>query len=153
MRKMRGGWYLSSWYEPVYRQNFWLTVGATGDQVEKWARKDLHCEVRGNEIGGFGCVIPFDLETDGFFGCLIWLAKWEPNPQMLSTVAHEAVHAADFTLGDICGVARGESFDKNEAYAYYVGYITKKILEELASKPDVVSGEYIKKNHKKRCRR
>lgn len=139
---------MSSWYEPVYRQNFWLIVGATGDQVEKWARKELHSEVRGNNIGGFGCVIPFDLETDGFVGCLIWLVKWEPTPQMLSTVAHEAVHAADFTLVDTSGVARGESFYKNEAYAFYVGYITKKILEELASNPVVASGEYRKAEKK-----
>ena len=143
MRKMRGGWYLSSWYEPVYRQNFWLIVGATDSQVCAWSVKELNVKLQESIKPGWGCTIPFYKEKDGINGCAIWLPEWTPDPQMLSTVAHEAVHAADFTLGDTCGVARGESFDKNEAYAYYVGYITKKVLEELATKPFVASGEYI----------
>lgn len=144
MKKTKQGWYLSSWYDPVYRQNFWLTVGATSEQVERWAKKELSCEVNGNDIGGFGCVIPLYIETDGINGCIIWISQWEPTPIMISTVAHEAVHAADFTLNDMAGVSRGDSFDKNEAYAYYVGYITEKILEELSSNPLVASGKYKK---------
>jgi hypothetical protein len=141
---MRGGWYLASWYEPVYRQNFWLIVGATNEQVCAWANKELKVELQMDEKLCFGSMIPFYIEKDGLNGCAIWFPKWTPDPQMLSTVAHEAVHAADFTLGDTCGVARGDTFDKNEAYAYYVGYITKKILEELASKPEVASSKYLK---------
>ena len=141
---MRGNWYLSVWYEPVYRQNFWLIVGATDAQICVWAKKELKVELCESIKQGWGCTIPFYKEKDGFNGCVISLLRWEPNPQMISTVAHEAVHAADFTLGDTCGVSRGDSFDKNEAYAYYVGYITKKILEELATKPVVASGEYLK---------
>jgi hypothetical protein len=143
MKKMRGGWYLSSWYEPVYRQNFWLIVGATDDQVCSWAKKELNVDLQKSEKLGWGYTIPFYKEKDGLNGCAICLPEWMPNPQMISTIAHEAVHAADFTLGDTCDVARGDSFGKNEAYAYYVGYITKKILEELASNPVVASGEYV----------
>lgn len=139
MKKMGNGWYLSSWYEPVYRQNFWLVVGANDEQLVAWMKKEFGVITEVQEQG-WGCTIPLYRARDGCNGCIISIPEWTPDAQHFSTVAHEAVHATDFTINDTAGVVHGDTFEKNEAYAYYVGYLVNKILEEISSKPEVAFG-------------
>jgi len=67
---------LASWYEPIYRQNFWLIVGATNEQVCAWAKRELNIDLQKDEKLCFGTMLAFCKEKDGLNGCAIWFPKW-----------------------------------------------------------------------------
>lgn len=57
------------------------------------------------------------------------LLMWMPHVPMIEdygTLAHEVFHCVDFLMTDIGVPLTKES---NEAYAYLIGYITKKVHE------------------------
>lgn len=102
MRKPPKALYFES---DIYRQDYYFLVGWTREHVEKTLGVSIE--------GGAGAAI----QKDGTI--YIWLQDVS-NPEGLSELAHECVHAANMTLG-----ARGivVNADDDEALAYLVQWI------------------------------
>jgi hypothetical protein len=92
-------------YSDLYRQDFYFLSGWSREQVEK----QLGCELE----GGAGATIRHDGDV------FIWVEDVS-NPEGISELCHESVHAANMTLG-----ARGVSVsaEDDEAQAYLVQWI------------------------------
>ncbi len=63
-------------------------------------------------------------------GVLLWMPSIPDNTKDYATLAHEALHAAAYTMRK-AGVPF--STDTEEAYAYLIGYITLQIEEFIAA--------------------
>jgi hypothetical protein len=102
MRKPPKALYFES---DIYRQDYYFLIGWNKEQVEKTLKVSVE--------GGAGAT----MLQDGTI--YIWLHDIS-NPESLSELSHECVHAANMTLG-----ARGivVSADDDEALAYLVQWI------------------------------
>lgn len=62
---------------------------------------------------------------------VLWLQSLTQSPDDVSTLAHEALHAAYDILKNV-GIPLGN--DSEEAYAYLISHITEKVLKFVQSK-------------------
>lgn len=67
----------------------------------------------------------YDRKENAF---IVWLPSLPQNPYDMQFLAHEIFHAAYLLL---TGVGITLSEDSDEACAYLIGYITKRVLEEF----------------------
>jgi hypothetical protein len=106
------------YYCEMFRQSFLFCIGWSGKDYELYMQKRFNC--RGGSRGRDG-VTAFLHFTDGSSVVVVWLRK----KRDYNSLAHEAVHAANFTLKQK-GVKA--SFRNDEAQAYLVGLLVEKAL-------------------------
>lgn len=105
------------YYLDLYRMNYYFCIGWKQRDVEAYLRKTFHFESDIGHADGYTIKITDDR------GCTILV--WTKNRNDMGTLAHEATHAASFTLGR-AGVK--PDFDNDEACAYLVGLIVDRAL-------------------------
>lgn len=105
------------YYNDLYRVNYYFCLG--------WKIKDLHQFLW--KTFGFDKDINhadgYTMMATGEDGCTIVI--WTRRKIDMPVLAHEATHAASFTLGR-AGVKA--DFDNDEACAYLVGLLVEKAL-------------------------
>lgn len=111
------------WFCDVWQENFWFFIGWKREDFIAWVKKDSGYEPDMNEKAtGHTSWITDKHGTR----CCIWI-KHKQGPKFFEILAHEAVHAANFTLG-----SRGFKLDmvNDEPVAYLVGAIVRKALKK-----------------------
>ena len=115
-------------FDSVHLARITVFIGTSDVAVAKWyERRGWAFDADDKEfvkLNGSGRTAHWD---DGR-PIMLRLCK-DSRANLFGTLAHEAVHVATFVLG-----TRGYHCDKrdDEAYAYYVGWIVRETLRELA---------------------
>ena len=118
-------------FDEIHEQNYWFCHSMKLEDLEKWIRNHYKISAENFDLRDCyeaeGIAFSISNEKTGQYGIWIWLKDYKPGDAgWLSTLAHEAVHAAKMFMHD-----RG--FDLNnrgdEPMAYLVGYLVKKCLE------------------------
>jgi hypothetical protein len=106
----------------LYRLHFYFLIGWPQEKAERFFQNKFSYHV--DLSRGDGYTILFQ---NGKTSVVIWTRLKND----MGVLAHEATHAASFTLGR-AGVKA--SFDNDEAHAYLVGLLTEKALEKKTCK-------------------
>jgi hypothetical protein len=105
-------------YLELYRMNYYYCIGWTQKAVENYLRTTFNYDTDLGHADGY------TIRISDNRGCTILI--WTKDKNDLGVLAHEATHAASFTLGR-AGVKA--DFDNDEACAYLVGLLVDKALK------------------------
>lgn len=136
MRK-RNGVYWGTLDSGPYETDILVILGGTPDDAADVFAEDLRRQ--GFEIPNMPPGM-HDEGTQGFFisftgirDCAMWFPEPPSTPDHFGTVAHESLHVAAHVLAR-CGVQFetfgqvGEESVNDEPWAYFVGWLTRKII-------------------------
>jgi len=114
--------------DDFYGQGFWLFVG-NNKEVNSFLSKKYEFDEDAipSSCVGYRCTIEND--ELGVNAYVIYLEEFNFGISSYSVLSHEVFHHVSRVMYDL-GVKYIED-DGNEAFAYYTGYVTKKIMEAL----------------------
>ena len=105
-------------FDPVFLTAITVQVGGSvNDALRRYARRIGETPWAVEEASGRQAM--FSRCRPHKSGCL-WLREYDP-----AYLAHEAVHAANYLLGEKSGLAL--SNETEEAYAYYVEWLVREV--------------------------
>jgi hypothetical protein len=113
-----------NFYDDVYKQNILFCIGdyeRSKKCICKWINDDMEFDWN---YGG----LTFDY-TYISKGMIVWLCEFSYKPNDFGYLSHEIAHVTFLTMRN-CGI----KFCKrsyNEAYTYYIEFLTRRFLEEL----------------------
>lgn len=107
-------------FDPVFKTGLCVQVGGSvNDALARYARRIGEAPWSVEESSGRGGM--FSRCRPHKSGSL-WLSEYDP-----AILAHEAVHAASYLLGEKSGLALSDETD--EAYAYYVEWLVREVAK------------------------
>jgi len=112
-------------YDPIYRQNFYIYLGWASLDTEKSLSKLFGVETSLANVSG-KC-LEFKHSTGNGNVICIWVKDFKRSRiSSLGCLMHECIHAANFTFS-----LRGIKYctDSDETLCYYAQYIFEKALE------------------------
>lgn len=111
-------------YCEIYRANIYFCPGFSREEI-----RDTVKEITGDDRDrDFSHLNGFTLVADGpkTEGIFVWVDSGEYSPKIAAVIAHEALHVTNYIL-HCTGV--GVTLENDEAQAYLLGWITKKLTE------------------------
>lgn len=114
------------WSDPLYDVSVFLLKGK-GEDAQRYLKKTFDEDYVGEWMGAKTLFISKPR------GCalVLWFPQWfsTKDGTHLSVLAHEAFHAAEFTLRER-GMTLTDASD--EAYAYYIAWIFRECYRRMA---------------------
>ncbi len=106
--------------DEIYQSDILVFTGGTCDEAVDYIRNKYDIETA-PRLSPTEFVNARVMSNPGFKGCALWFKR--PKPPA-SLVAHEVLHIAHHILG---GSGLTLTDESEEAYAYYIDWLTKKI--------------------------
>lgn len=112
-------------YNDLYFANIYFCPGFTREELSEAIKLNFDVEYDKDLTGCYGSSIEVATEKGG--GVFVWIKNDELSPSSISVIAHEALHVTNMILSSASIQIDINSND--EAQAYLLGWIVKKILE------------------------
>lgn len=110
-----------------YDDNVWLVAPCSYDEALEWLKKKKITDWEDEGIAEYKHARGITMRRTKKSSSIIFLKKWEPeNPDKLSILVHECVHAAQFILED-----SGVEDTSSESLCYLTHYIFREFLKKI----------------------
>jgi len=128
---MKKGYQFGSFYDELYRMNFWLYWNVTDrETVHHIIETEFNVTLMNkSSCAGYCCKI--DHQKDNKSICIIILPKVKTIESLMDILTHEALHAVCYTLHDV-GIELNKGSE--EAYTYYMGYLINHYVKLMKLK-------------------